>query len=363
MILGGCGSGLTSVLLRVNDLLEPDICQYIDAERITTTPEGFLRTITTTSPYRSETHTKGVSYGSSTRETYSKILSFLSNARPTETLPATFLIDDILEFKTFENFPGLRDVLQNFLKAVSLSANRFVLTTRYVTRAHRLLGNSSSQFEVIHLPPLTPLEVTKTLSTYGLQSGPQLDELGRTVQTLTDGRPSYVRALTESMLAINQYDPVSALAAQLGPGGQLYSICRFCYELRLHRARGHGALKAILKILSEAEPLTLTEISQRLRRTPGSTRDYLSWLEDVDLVTVRQKRYSFTDPVLGLWVRIHCRPMPPKEADLALEIQNYALARLPYIEPSVEPVAQSENAETLALDVQKDKSWRMIEID
>ena len=363
MILGGCGSGLTSVLLRVNDLLEPDICQYIDAERITTTPEGFLRTITTTSPYRSETHTKGVSYGSSTRETYSKILSFLSNARPTETLPATFLIDDILEFKTFENFPGLRDVLQNFLKAVSLSTNRFVLSTRYVTRAHRLLGNSSSQFEVIHLPPLTPLEVTKTLSTYGFQSGPQLDELGRTVQTLTDGRPSYVRALTESMLAIKQYDPVSALAAQLAPGGQLYSICRFCYELRLHRARGHGALKAILKILSEAEPLTLTEISQRLRRTPGSIRDYLSRLEDVDLVTVRQKRYSFTDPVLGLWVRIHCRPMPPKEADLALEIQNYALARLPYIEPSVEPVAQSENAETLALDVKKDKSWRMIEID
>ena len=83
----------------------------------------------------------------------------------------------------------------------------------------------------------------------------------------------------------------------------------FCYELRLHRARGYGALKAILDILADEEPLTLTEISQRLHRTPGSTKDYLSWLEDVDLVTSRQKRYSFTDPLLRLWVRLHCRPV------------------------------------------------------
>ena len=62
--------------------------------------------------------------------------------------------------------------------------------------------------------------------------------------------------------------------------------CRFCYELRLHRARGYGALKAILEVLAEEEPLTLTEIAQRLRRTPGSTKDYLSWLEDVDLIVL-----------------------------------------------------------------------------
>ena len=70
------------------------------------------------------------------------------------------------------------------------------------------------------------------------------------------------------------------------PNGQLTTICRFCYELRLHRARGYGALKAILDVLAEEEPLTLTEIALRLRRTPGSTKDYLSWLEDVDLIAL-----------------------------------------------------------------------------
>ena len=124
-------------------------------------------------------------------------------------------------------------------------------------------------------------------------------------------------------------DPISALAALLAPGGRLAKQCGFCYELRLHRARGYGALKAILEILAEEEGLTLTEISHRLQRTPGSTKDYLSWLEDVDLVTSRQKRYSYTDPLLRVWVRLHCRASAPTEDDLAREIHRYALPRLP----------------------------------
>ena len=114
-------------------------------------------------------------------------------------------------------------------------------------------------------------------------------------------------------------DPISALTALLGPDGALDHWCHFCYELRLHRARGYGALKAILDVLAEDEPLTLTEISQRLHRTPGSTKDYLSWLEDVDLVTANHKRYSFADPLLRLWVRLHCRPTPPAQEEVARE--------------------------------------------
>jgi hypothetical protein len=132
-------------------------------------------------------------------------------------------------------------------------------------------------------------------------------------------------------------DAISALAALMGPEGRLSKECAFCYELRLHRARGYGALKAILEILAEEEELTLTEISHRLQRTPGSTKDYLSWLEDVDLVTSRQKRYSFTDPLLRVWVRLHCRATAPTEDDVAREIHRYALPRLPMQPPASEP--------------------------
>jgi hypothetical protein len=153
-------------------------------------------------------------------------------------------------------------------------------------------------------------------------------------------------------------DPISALTALLSSDGALYHWCRFCYELRLHRARGYGALKAILDILAEEEPLTLTEISHRLHRTPGSTKDYLSWLEDVDLVTSRQKRYSFTDPLLRLWVRLHCRPVPPSEDEVAREVQRYALARVPQPEPT--PALAYAGVD---VSPEERKSWGIIEID
>ena len=105
-------------------------------------------------------------------------------------------------------------------------------------------------------------------------------------------------------------DP-SARSPLLSPDGRLAAGCATCYELRLHRARGYGALKAILEILAQEEPLTLTEVAQRLKRTPGSTKDYLSWLEDVDLIVSQRKRYSFGDPLLRLWVRLYCRPSGP----------------------------------------------------
>ena len=42
VVLGGCGTGRTSLLLRLRDLLGRNAAQYLDVERIATTPERFL---------------------------------------------------------------------------------------------------------------------------------------------------------------------------------------------------------------------------------------------------------------------------------------------------------------------------------
>jgi hypothetical protein len=115
-------------------------------------------------------------------------------------------------------------------------------------------------------------------------------------------------------------------------------------------------LKAILDVLAEEEPLTLTEIALRLRRTPGSTKDYLSWLEDVDLITSRQKRYSFSDPLLRMWVRLHCHPTPPTDEDVAREVHTYVIGRLPQPEPALALAGVPRAAG-------QEKSWGIIEID
>ena len=99
---------------------------------------------------------------------------------------------------------------------------------------------------------------------------------------------------------------------------------------------------------------------QRLHRTPGSTKDYLSWLEDVDLVVSRQKRYSYTDPLLRVWVRLHCRPVPPGDDELAREVHRYAMPRLPQQQPP-EPALVLATAGAPSEDDRK--GWGIIEID
>src|SRR2546422_668588 len=233
----------------------------------------------------------------------------------------------------------------------------------YVARTMRLLRGRSARFEIIHMPPLTAED---TLDMLGLAATPgdthEAGHLARTVQTLADGRPAYVSAIAGELADMREHgggDPISALASLLAPGGRLAKQCGFSYELRLHRARGYGALKAILEIVAEEEGLTLTEISQRLQRTPGSTKDYLSWLEDVDLVTARQKRYSFTDSLLRVWVRLHCRAIAPTEDDVAREVHRYPLPRLPQSEPAL-PMATAGGGPA---EEEEKKAWGIIEID
>jgi hypothetical protein len=36
-----------------------------------------------------------------------------------------------------------------------------------------------------------------------------------------------------------------------------------------------------------------------------------------------------------LWVRLHCRPVPPSVDEVAREVQSYALVRLPQPEPTM----------------------------
>jgi hypothetical protein len=370
VVLGGCGTGRTSLLLRLRDLIGRTSAQYVDVERIATTPERFFKSLVEASPFAPGPFAQNGSVEPGARGSFDAALASLDTARASGDMPATFLLDEFLELRTFESFPGLRSVLRDLLAALSTSGNRFVLTSRYTARAHRLLRDAPAPFEIIPVAPLTPGEVRATLPTVPSartlsgaiedEDDRARDELARLVHAISDGRPSYARMIAEastSLASRGAVDPVSALTALLSPSGTIATACRFSYELRLHRARGYGALKAILDVLAEQEPLTLTEIASRLRRTPGSTKDYLSWLEDVDLIVSRQKRYSFADPMMRLWVRLNAHAAPPTEEDIAREVHAYVMNRLPRTEPALAMAGAQPH------DGEREKPWGIIEID
>lgn len=353
VLLGGCGTGRTTALRDLQDLVGPDRCQYVDLERSATTPERFHRALCLSSPFVAPDVPLTVA---TPRAAVDATLAFLSGARTTDGGPATFLLDEMLEFRTFENFPGLRHVMRDLLGALASSGNRFVVTTRFTARALRLLRDAPERLDVLQIPPLEAHDLQDALGPGRTAASADTAEA---VVALVDGHAGYAHALLAAHTQLARQggsDPVSALASLLEPGASLERQIGWCYELRLHRARGYGALKGILAILAEDEPLTLTEISLRLQRTAGSTKDYLSWLEDVDLVTARQKRYSYVDPLLRLWVRLHCRPVPPTDDEVAGEVHQYALARLP----------QGNPAPAMAMAGSGDddrKTWGIIEID
>ena len=347
VLIGSCGTGRSTLLQRTHADLGVNISQYIDAESVALTPEGFLNAVTDRSSFfLTEINTHQPNSRHSARTSFNALLRFFNHEHLTSTLPATFLIDEVLDIRTLESFPDLRGVMRELFQSIAESPNRFVLASRFVSRTLRILKDLSDRFEVIQVPPLSAAEAIATLEQHGVgQTAAERNDIGRMTHALTDGRAAYVNLLASTLAATNGAsggDPVSALTGQMATGSNLWWRCRFSYELRLHRARGYGSLKGILAILAHEEPQTLTEVSQKLGRTPGSTKDYLSWLEDVDLVQARQKRYSYTDPLLRLWVRLHGDITPPTETDLAREVQEYAVQRLPFLEDSDDVTAAGE---------------------
>ena len=131
VVLGGCGSGRTSLLLRVRDLLGRNACQYIDVERIATTPERLFQAIRDVSPFAFQSGQTAMRTDATARMAFDATLTWLGAARAPGDAPATFLLDEFLELRTFESFPGLRSVLRDLITSLAANGNRFVLTSRY----------------------------------------------------------------------------------------------------------------------------------------------------------------------------------------------------------------------------------------
>jgi hypothetical protein len=338
VVLGACGTGRTSLLLRLENTIGQDRSQYLDVAAAATTPERCLKAVLTAC--RIHPPAAAEFSAATPRAAFDSLLTFFASNAP-DGRPLTFLLDEFLDVRTFESFPGLRHVQRELVNGLAESPASFVLTSRFTARVHRLLRDAPARFEVVHMP---------LVDTDDVQSMARLFEDGRpdwaadvapALAALGAGRATAITHLLSTLASMHgRPDPLAALTALFSPAGALTTRYRESYEFRLHRARGYGALKAILGVLAETEALNLTEISQHLHRTPGSTKDYLSWLEDVDLVTSRGKRYSYEDPLLRVYVRLYGRPVPPTDDDIVREVGAYARARLPHLKAASAPIAQ-----------------------
>src|SRR5690554_3339918 len=192
LLVGTCGCGRTERLRRLRDALGEDACQYVDFERVAMTPERCYASITARSPF---VHEPAADATANARHAFDALLGFLMNARRRDGAPAIFLLDEILELRTFESFPGLRAAQAEMARALANSPNGFVLSTRFETRARRWVQAAPERFEVIQVEPLPDADIRETL--LDLEGDP--DDLAQTVAALVGPHPGYVRALANQM--------------------------------------------------------------------------------------------------------------------------------------------------------------------
>jgi hypothetical protein len=221
-------------------------------------------------------------------------------------------LDDVTEIRTLSYYPGVADPLPRFLDAVE-GGGRAVATSRF------------SYWMSRKFPELPTRAIPRVSSAELAEAGaPEPEHVASASAGILVHAISLAESLDRGARTID-----NALVEELSPGGRVEAECRATLSELLHRARGYGACKSVLHVLTDEEGLKLAEVARRLDRTPGSTRDYLRWLEEVDLIEARDKRFFFVDPLLRLWARIYARGAPPAEEELRREVTGYLEAIVP----------------------------------
>lgn len=227
--------------------------------------------------------------------------------------PLMYFLDEFPELLTLGSFPGVGDPLKHFRAALQRQTRvAYVITGSAVSATEHIVQDHQSplflQFRALELHPFTP-EDTQALTEKLV--GRLSPAAQAAIHTYTFGHPFYVTALAERVreLAAGEAEAITPeLISQafvleaLENRGQIYSYCRYLYDISLQKARGYGVLKALLQILATEHGLTLSEIASRLRRQASATRDYLRRLMEVDLLVEREGRYFYVDPVFRYWV-------------------------------------------------------------
>ncbi len=156
--------------------------------------------------------------------------------RPGTAARPTFLLDEALELRLFESFPGLSEVMSATLDALAASGNRFVLATRYETRALRALAARPPIGSWWSTPSRCRPRASRRICCRcpALRSDEAEEHAARVIVALTDGRAAYVAALVRALASAppgiagpgcGARRPCSRRAARCTPGAASATRC------------------------------------------------------------------------------------------------------------------------------------------
>ena len=226
------------------------------------------------------------------------------------------MLDEFQTIHALANFPAVKDVVAVFRAHLERhSACGYIVAGSAISVMERMLSHTSplfAQFERLTLAPLDRRDtrelMLRLLSDVDIEDIPAVSA---EIYRLAGGHPFYIEALCGRLRRWHFMQDLSLTPAAvkeafvwevLSPEGRIYDFCRYIYDVSIQRARGYGALVAILQLLGEEEGLTIAEVARRQKVTAATARDYLRWLKEVDLINEREGGHYYCDPVLRFWV-------------------------------------------------------------
>ena len=228
VLLGGCGTGRTSLLRDLRDADRAEHCQYVDVERAATTPERFHRAlclaVAVPAPATCRCATPTPRARRSTRRS-----RFSTRRRAQRTAAGD------VPARRGPRVPHVRE-LPGAAPRPARPARR-ARDERQPVRAHdavrrrralRLLRDAPPRFEVIHVPPLDSGELRQALRRPPVRPRRRGDLRAPSTRSPTGTRATPTRS-SPTMSELSRHggsDPVSALAA----------ACRARRPARLARA-------------------------------------------------------------------------------------------------------------------------------
>ncbi len=201
-------------------------------------------------------------------------------------------LDEFWHVLDFENFSQIKDFF-SFFNELKFENTMFVVSGSAV----ELMKKICSGFEQHLVEGLDRQKVKELVEKIVKVGDKEVDAIFR----LSQGIPIYAYALA---LGYAKYKNVKKafISQTLVKTGIIHNACESILVNSLSRARGRGLLKSILKVLASEQGLRLSEVSRMIYRSAPVTKNLLTRLIDVDLISKEDSLFSITDQTLRYFI-------------------------------------------------------------
>ena len=196
--------------------------------------------------------------------------------------------EDILQLNNFSQIKNILEIINFNNKNI-----RYCVASSSISLCKKLLKN----FKIVEIRNFNENEINEL---FNLKDRDKINEIFR----LTNGNPYLVNVLL-NYLKNNEKDIKKIFFNELiVRNSSIYSYCKEILQVSLENARGQTMPRAILKVLANLKEATLTEIANKIYRSAPVTKSIIERLVEVDLISKKDGKYSFENPVLELFVRL-----------------------------------------------------------